>query len=679
MDKVLFSRHGHGLSFAYNEDGLKCDACDGSFRAGRYCDGCKFTIHMRCVFLLYIKDKALKHPSHVGHRLKLLTTGAPVHTDPRCHLCGKNTKRLLYRCSTCKLNLDIDCMLDALCGQAHVNMPWHPHPLLRLTFRDLVQCEACHRIQEDGYFCPRCRMAVHEDCVSVFESPEITHPSHVRHNLKLLTDGAPDYTDKTCHVCGDHSENLLYHCDICKFNLDLYCAIKEPRPFALLDTKVHEHTLTLMPKLISFVCDACGRTKGEGAPYVCLQCDSMIFHQDCTQLPRVINVNRHHHRVTYTYPLGHRGLKCGVCLEAIDWSYGAYSCSHCPNHAYHSRCATREDVWDGEELDGVAEEVEDIEPFKVNDDNTITHVAHDEHNMSLNEEGIALEESILCEACVGPIGSNTFYYCSTSDDCSFILHETCASLPKIKRHFLSPKPLSLDFYSRGDADKCHACRQGCCDDGFMYSGENHNSFDLLCSSITDPLTHGSHPHPLFFLELPSYGDLKKCRGCGMDAQGAALGCSKCDFYLDFRCATLPLTVRLHRYDDHPLTLCYGEEASSGKYWCDVCERETNRETWFYTCYDCGVTLHDLCVLGDIRYAKAGGKFDNQVDFLPNDTSSRPLCETCGCRCPGRFILDDCGDQILCSLYCFILARGWKDYWCKLRCPPWALALQYIVD
>ncbi|CAH2045180.1 unnamed protein product [Thlaspi arvense] len=327
-------------------------------------------------------------------------------------------------------------------------MPWHPHPLLRLSFGHLIVCEACHRILGDGYFCPRCRMAVHERCVSVFESPEITHPSHVRHPLKLLTDGAPNYTDLKCHICGNHSDNLLYHCDICKFNLDLYCAVRFPKPVALTETKVHEHTLTLMPKLISFVCDACGMTKGEGAPYVCLQCDSMIFHQKCARLPRVINVNRHHHRVTYTYPLGHRDRRCGVCLEAIDWSYGAYSCSHCPDHAFHSTCATRADVWDGEELDGVAEEVEDIEPFKVNDDNTITHFSHGFNLSPLDKDGAALEKSNLCGACVRSIGSNAFYKCWTSD-CSFILHEKCANLPKKRQTFFKPKTsLSCTLFTR---------------------------------------------------------------------------------------------------------------------------------------------------------------------------------------------------------------------------------------
>ncbi|KAF2554318.1 hypothetical protein F2Q68_00036365 [Brassica cretica] len=275
-------------------------------------------------------------------------------------------------------------------------------------------------------------------------------------------------------------------------------------PAALSNMKVHDHTLTLIPRLMPFVCDGCGE-KGDRSPYVCFKCDLMFFHQECARLPRVIDINRHDHRVSYKYPLGPGEWRCEICLKDIDWSYGAYSCSLCPNYTVHSRCATRKRVWDGIELDGIPEEVEDIEPFKRNDDNTITHFAH-EHNMTLNKDGVAIEESILCGGCVCPIGSDTFYNCS---ECSFILHETCANLPKKKRHFLSPKPLSL-FLNKDNEGFCCACCLRCCE-GFMYT-DGSDTYDLLCSSITMPLIHGSHPHPLLYLEEDYYGDREACQG-----------------------------------------------------------------------------------------------------------------------------------------------------------------------
>ncbi|XP_024006873.1 uncharacterized protein LOC18013065 [Eutrema salsugineum] len=604
--------HTHNLGrIGYPRGGLECGACDRSYSDGcdpSICEGfhclkCEFEVHTKCLFVFNIQETLFEHPLHVGHGLKLLTTGAPDHTDPKCHIC---------------------------CSQSHLNMPWHNHTLLMLDVGDDMRCKVCGKPGGYGYCCPRCWLMVHEKCVSVFDSPEITHSCHARHSLKLLTEGAPDYTDLKCHLCGKKTGNFLYHCDICKFNMDMACAIRRPLPVTLSSLKVHEHTLKLIPRLISFVCDACGK-KGDRSPYVCLQCDLMFFHQECARLPRVIHVNRHDHRVSYKYPLGLGEWKCGICLIKIDWSYGAYSCSTCPSYALHSRCATREDVWDGEELDGVPEEVEDIEPFKTNDDNTITHFAHEEHNLSLNNDGIALEESILCGACVRPVGSNAFYKCS---ECSFIIDETCANLPKKKRHFLSPRPLTL-HPNRDNTETivCHACIQWCCQ-GFMYT-DGDGTYDLICSSMTMPFIHGSHPHPLLYLQDRNISVRERCQSCLGGLFEEFLGCIECNYFLDFRCATLPLSIRLDRYDDHPLTLCYGEKAS-GKYWCDICERETDPETWFYTCEHCGVTLHVFCVLGNLRYAKPGGKIEGDLEVRFNNTSTRPLCNNCHCRCAAPF-------------------------------------------
>ncbi|XP_019085258.1 PREDICTED: uncharacterized protein LOC104710572 isoform X2 [Camelina sativa] len=618
---------------------LKCDACDDqSYSSGIHCSDCEFTVHDKCVFV-FSTPETFDNRSHAGHCLKLLTTGAPDHTDPKCHICGKNTKRLLYHCSICKLSLDIDCMVDDMCARAHLNLPWHPHPILMLDFNCKMLCKVCGHADGYGYFCPSCKLMVHDKCVSVFDSPEITHPFHARHSLKLLTEGAPDYTDAECHVCGRDTENFLYHCDICKFNLDMVCVVEYHQrhtvtPVVLSNLKVHAHTLTLIPRLIYFVCDVCG-TEGDRSPYVSLESDLMFFHQDCASSPRVIHVNRHEHRVSYTYPLGPGEWNCEICLEEIDWSYGAYTCSLCPNYALHSRCATRNDVWDREELDGVREEVEDSEPFKMNNDNTITHFTH-EHNMSLNRDGIALVESILCEACVCPISSNTFYSCL---DCSFILHETCANFPKTKRHFLSPRPLTLHLNRDNTETTCMACLQLCCK-GFMYT--DGGEYD---------------------------DDMKTCHNCSNMIREFALGCIKCDYFLDFRCATLPSKVGLPKYDDHPLTLCYGEKAS-GKYWCDICERETNPETWFYTCNGCVVTLHIFCVLGNVRYAKPGGKIEKNIALVFNKRSTRPICNNCHCRCVAPFFIIK-ESVLFCSYYCLLRTQLRASYISQIvRCPPW---------
>ncbi|CAA7046577.1 unnamed protein product [Microthlaspi erraticum] len=207
--------------------------------------------------------------------------------------------------------------------------------------------------------------------------------------------------------------------------------------------------------------------------------------------------------------------------------------------------------------------------------------------------------------------------------------------------------------------------------GFVYEANHSTRFDLYCSSITEPFTHGCHPHPLLYIKVDHDEIIKTCQGCGICAKEMVLGCTKCKFYVDFRCATLPLTVRLGRYDDHPLTLCYGEKAS-GKYWCDICEGETDPETWFYTCMDCGVTLHVLCVFGDLRYAKAGEQIDDGIVLASNSRSSRPVCNNCHCHCPGPLTLKNCNQNVyFCSLYCVVSSKySWRWNMTHLSVPPW---------
>ncbi|KAF3579280.1 hypothetical protein DY000_02035699 [Brassica cretica] len=211
----------------------------------------------------------------------------------------------------------------------------------------------------------------------------------------------------------------------------------------------------------------------------------------CIDLPRVININRHDHRISYTRRLGHgeSPWKCGVCRKKVDGFYGAYTCSKCSTFVVHARCATRKDVWDNVELEGMPEE-EVIAPFEVVDDSTIRHFSHD-HNLYINKDGQILHENIVCEACVFQIGSESFYSCRK---CDFILHEKCANLPRKKRHVCSNLPFTLNTVSR--LGICCLCGKRF--SGFRYESYNSSrktTLDVQCGSISEPFVHESHPHP----------------------------------------------------------------------------------------------------------------------------------------------------------------------------------------
>ncbi|KAL0658170.1 hypothetical protein Bca4012_078755 [Brassica carinata] len=445
----------------------------------------------------------------------------------------------------------------------------------------------CTEINDSGgYHCSDCDMYLHKECA---ESPsEINHPSHTRHPLTLLTQGAPDDSHiNSCRLCGGKFRRLIYHCSECEFSLDPVCARKPP-PLIVDHLKGHEHVLTLMPRLIFFTCNACGMV-GDRSPY-------------------------------------------------IDGKYGAYSCLKCPQYAVHSRCATREDVWDGEELEyEPEEEMEDVEPFKVVGENLINHFTHEEHNLRFKEGGGG-EERMRCRACVLPIDLDSFYSCV---DCDFILHEVCANLPRKKRHVLHNTSLTLQTHIphhklyKG-VFRCSACKEF--SSGFSYIGCGIQ-LDVRCGSITEPFVHQGHPHPLFFT-LP---DPKTCRSCGI-WQYKVLNCIECDFPLCFGCATLPYVVRNQKHDRHPITLCFGEKASTGQYWCDICETRLNPSKYFYTCEDCASTLHVHCVhLEGLLHVKPGNKFSYfgyGFEMVLGNRINRPRCESCYELCVGSFLLED---------------------------------------
>lgn len=102
----------------------------------------------------------------------------------------------------------------------------------------------------------------------------------------------------------------------------------------------------------------------------------------------------------------------------------------------------------------------------------------------------------------------------------------------------------------------------------------------------------------------------------------------CKFALEFKCATLPQVVK-HRVDDDPLTLCYGEKAC-GKLWCDICEKETNPNIWFYTCKDHRASLHTKCVIGD--FLGIMPRSTEAYAVVLNNSICRPFCSLCKMHC-----------------------------------------------
>ncbi|GLT53315.1 hypothetical protein SLA2020_265960 [Shorea laevis] len=93
----------------------------------------------------------------------------------------------------------------------------------------------------------------------------------------------------------------------------------------------------------------------------------------------------------------------------------------------------------------------------------------------------------------------------------------------------------------------------------------------------------SHPSVLLEEEI-------KCDGCNTEEQlrGLIYHCSHCNFSLDIKCASLPLTIQAEIHQAHPLTLV----RRSLCFTCDACGKEG--KGMFYFCAICPFLVHLQC-------------------------------------------------------------------------------------
>ncbi|CAH2077556.1 unnamed protein product [Thlaspi arvense] len=603
-----------------------CNACrrgGGYTKDGYRCYECRIFFHKECAE----SSSEIHHTFHPQHPLHLSILDNSSESERKhCTLCGETLYRMFYHCSICAFVVDTACAKNP--PPDSIEYPKaHEHSLFLLKNYYHGTCDICEEIYCSRYLfkCSQCELRFHFECSKL--PLEITHPCHPKHPVRFLTREEHHFSDGKCRICGKELGRRFYHCSTCRFSVDVAC-VRDPPPLKILFPKAHEHQLSLIPRIISFNCDACGM-KGDRSPYSCQQCDFMV-HQSCIDLPEIINVNRHEHRLSRRLHLSPAGIwVCGVCHQKVDWSYGAYSCSTCPNYAVHSGCAVRDDVWDKLELKGISEETQDIEPFKSIHGNFIVHFSHEEHYLSLNEGSIICSGSNMrCAACVSPIYSQAFYSCV---QCNFILHETCANLPRKKRHMYHDKPLTLicDDMTRFC---CWACSNY--SSGFRYTIKDFD-IDVKCGALSEVIFHESHRCPLYYI----YGDDEKtCVGCGKRSY-RTFSCDDCNFVLDFKCVVLPKTTK-QWYDEHLLSLCYENHTSTGIYWCDICEQNIEKY-WFYKCDSCCIAFHTKCVLGDFSLLMPGRiiRYDNlRFEVMQTSPGFLPRCYICRSRHAVPFVL-----------------------------------------
>ncbi|KAJ4868149.1 Cysteine/Histidine-rich C1 domain family protein [Raphanus sativus] len=368
----------------------------------------------------------------------------------------------------------------------------HLHPLFPSSMFVNTNCGCCN-VKETiygGYYCndPTCYdWFFHKKCV---EAPlEINHPCHPGH-LLLLTGGFGPFDG--CDLCGNRATHPYYSCSTCEFKVDLNCGMK-PSPYVIEHPLCHDHPLAFLKRrILESPCEVC-KEEIWGPSYLCQQCN-LYFHVDCVHLseecaflvhgkcidlPRVININRHDHRISFTHHLGAGYSKCGICRKSLSQYHGAYSCSLCPNYVVHCRCAVHSDIWDNRELECIPNYDTDkfIAPFKVVGDDLIDHFSHEKHPLKMYKNNIIYDKWLQCEACIHPPGFEFIYGC---EQCGFFLHEKCANLPMKKRLVSSPTPYSLEVVER-IVNSCIQC--GVLFDGFKYTTGKRRITDVVVLSV----------------------------------------------------------------------------------------------------------------------------------------------------------------------------------------------------
>ncbi|ESQ48907.1 hypothetical protein EUTSA_v10022238mg, partial [Eutrema salsugineum] len=471
------------------------------------------------------------------------------------------------------------------CPLAHPTQPRH-----LLQFRKLEHgCFSCFSspdLGEYGLYCTTCDV---EFCrlLGCHKLPrKITHPFHLQHPLSLSLTKL------------DLSK--FYRCSICNLCLDLSCSENIPL-LVITNPKSHHHSLVLYPRPLLTPCDACGLVNVLEPSYACFQCNYMV-HQSCMDLPRVIKITRHQHRLCHTpYLLQSTVSPCRICYKTVD----------------------------------------------IND--LIRHFSH-EHLLKLYKYDGVRDAEKQCHACILPINSLDFYNCRV---CDFFLHEICAGLLRKMDHALHIHTLVLDpsplvFPSLQGCSVCSrkftGFRYNCSNDDCVL--DNQFQIDARCILVPDYFTHESHEHPLFISTSHKAEGEICCKGCKEVCLKSYMQCTVCKFALCYQCATIPNEV-VYKYDKHPLSLCYGQGA----------EEEINPMHWFYTCNECCTTIHVECVFGSSVYMKPGFIFNyrlsNGVKVLRNSNSTRRFCTSCGYRCPSAvyYYKINYDAASFCSLYC----------------------------
>ncbi|KAG7968569.1 hypothetical protein I3843_08G160600 [Carya illinoinensis] len=324
--------------------------------------------------------------------------------------------------------------------------------------------------------------------------------------------------------------------------------------------------------------------------YFCITC-SFIVHTQCALIPSTLKVTSHNHHLSLNLkysPQLHQSENqqiCQLCARKVDIKYKAYYCSSC-DFAAHPRCAAKIDTRD-ETFDPELKDDQPIETHLLGPDELTTTLAQIVNKINLGNGKAEIVTKI-----------------------KHIWHEH-----RLKLGVELENNEKCDGFCNGLVYNCDDCRF---------------QLDVPCSLIPTKFTHEGHEHPLFLLSTSEVRGI--CTSCG-ESRRLLIRCTDCEFSMDMKCATLPLTTKYGHYEQ-PFILSYTvKDHDSTGYYCDICEKKRDPKHWFYYCADLQFAAHPNCILGKWPLIKFGCTYTfdvhkHSLTFVER-TKYHPNCRACG--------------------------------------------------
>ncbi|KAJ6870467.1 hypothetical protein NC652_036188 [Populus alba x Populus x berolinensis] len=543
----------------------------------------------------------------------------------------------------------------------HFSHPDHPLILINQVLGyscELVICSGCEGpIWGPCYSCTSCYFFLHKKCAEL--PNEIKRRIHPRHPLHLLAK-SPYEGKYLCDRCAKTFNCFVYHCSICKFDLDIKCAF--PPGFFEVDSQFahKDHPLILNEEQEylgeGVMCSLCNEPMS-GPSYSCTSCN-FFLHKKCAELPP--EIKRHIHPEHPLRLLPNHDTMCDFCNETCYESF-AYCCFVCEFNL-HIKCAFPPCVYAADQDQG------------------------HQFRRLLNAPSLK-SISFICNAC-GTDGDDSPLVCTL---CQLLVHKECISLPRTLKTALHHHPRIIHTYHPQQYIEsinkyCGiCCREVDSEYGVYYcpdcdfvahvncsreygdsatgtGGENEEersvtvddqfmepSFCVVCEikhgkeRIIEEIEHFSHQHNLILTD--KVDDDLKCDGvCKQYFSGLSYCCAICELCIDVRCFKSLKDSLKHGGHEHPLYLPAGRKsilrcniggrgappwvADDGEIipHCSGC-CFTEESKVFLKCAVCDLKLGMKCAT--LPY-KARHEYDEHPLFLTyiNENDYQPSCIIC---------------------------------------------------